>query len=88
MTEKYLPIEDLANHLSVKVSTIRQWVKQGHIPTSSYLKVGQTYRFDIPSVVNALKASDTKVADDESVFEVVDEGQQGSFEYQDTPVDS
>jgi len=56
MTDKYLPIEDLANHLSVNVSTIRQWVKQGHIPADCYIKVGaKTYRFDIPAVVESLK---------------------------------
>ena len=56
MTDKYLPIEDLADHLSVTVSTIRGWVKQGHIPSDCYIKVGaKTYRFEIPAVVDALK---------------------------------
>lgn len=51
----YVPIEELAEHLSVKVSTIRQWVKQGYIPKDTYIKVGNTYRYNIPEVVNALK---------------------------------
>jgi|TARA_R100001530_G_scaffold136325_1_gene116446 excisionase family DNA binding protein len=88
MTEKYLPIEDLANHLSVKVSTIRQWVKQGHIPISSYLKVGQTYRFDIPSVVDALKVNDPpdtdvgeiKVTDDGDVEITIVGDSEGVFD--------
>jgi|TARA_R100001530_G_scaffold105292_1_gene73466 excisionase family DNA binding protein len=57
-SDKYLPIEDLANHLSVTVSTIRGWVRKGHIPPDCYLKVGKrTYRFNIPAVVEALKHS-------------------------------
>tara|TARA_R110002020_G_scaffold169260_1_gene358389 strand:- start:225 stop:485 length:261 start_codon:yes stop_codon:yes gene_type:complete len=51
----YVPIEGLAKHLSVKVSTIRQWVNKGYIPKHTYIKVGYTYRFNIPQVVDALK---------------------------------
>lgn len=51
----YVPIEGLAKHLSVKVSTIRQWVNKGYIPKRTYIKVGYTYRFNIPQVVDALK---------------------------------
>ena len=40
----YVPIEGLAKHLSVKVSTIRQWVNKGYIPKHTYIKVGYTYR--------------------------------------------
>jgi hypothetical protein len=55
-TEKFVPIEDLANHFSVSVSTIRSWVRQEHIPKSTYLKVGSTYRFSITKVADALLA--------------------------------
>ena len=51
----YVPVEDVAEHLSVKVSTIRQWVNKGFIPKTTYIKVGYTYRFSIPAVVEALK---------------------------------
>tara|TARA_R110000822_G_scaffold119786_3_gene252959 strand:+ start:664 stop:912 length:249 start_codon:yes stop_codon:yes gene_type:complete len=53
--ESYVPVEEVADYLSVKVSTIRQWVSKGFIPKSTYLKVGYTYRFNIPAVVEALK---------------------------------
>lgn len=65
-TASYVPVEDVAEHLSVKVSTIRQWVSKGFIPKSTYIKVGYTYRFDIPAVVAALKqeeASDNHEAE-------------------------
>ena len=53
----YVPIENLSEHLSVKITTIRQWVKQGSIPKHTYIKVGNTYRFNIPEVVEALRAA-------------------------------
>jgi excisionase family DNA binding protein len=53
--ESYVPVEEVADYLSVKVSTIRQWVNKGFIPKSTYIKVGYTYRFNIPAVIEALK---------------------------------
>tara|TARA_R110002012_G_scaffold290880_1_gene485065 strand:+ start:5098 stop:5346 length:249 start_codon:yes stop_codon:yes gene_type:complete len=53
--ESYVPVEEVAEHLSVKVSTIRQWVSKGFIPKTTYIKVGYTYRFNVPAVVEALK---------------------------------
>jgi excisionase family DNA binding protein len=53
--ESYVPVEDVADHLSVKVRTIRQWVNKGFIPKSTYIKVGYTYRFNLPAVIEALK---------------------------------
>ena len=45
--EPFVAIEDLANHFAVSVSTIRSWVRQGHIPKN-------TYRFDKTRVSDAL----------------------------------
>jgi len=53
--KSYVPVEEVAEHLSVKVSTIRQWVSKGFIPKTTYIKVGYTYRFNVPAVVEALK---------------------------------
>ena len=33
--DNYVPVEDVADHLSVKVSTIRQWVSKGFIPKTT-----------------------------------------------------
>jgi|TARA_R100000149_G_C5865297_1_gene130180 excisionase family DNA binding protein len=52
--EAYVPIEAIAKHLSVSISTIRVWVRQGVIPTDTYIKIGSTYRFKPSSVVDAL----------------------------------
>jgi hypothetical protein len=55
--DPYVPIEDLAKHFTISVSTIRTWVRQGLIPNETYIKVGTTYRFNIPKVVAALTAA-------------------------------
>ena len=54
MNGPFVPIEDVANHFSVSVSTIRGWVRKGHIPKDTYIKVGNTYRFAIDKVASAL----------------------------------
>ena len=54
MNEPFVPIEELAKHFAVSVSTVRAWIRQGHIPKHAYLKIGNTYRFSISKVVAAL----------------------------------
>ena len=56
---KYVPIEDVAKYFSVSISTIRAWVLQNQIPKDTYIKIGNTYRFCVDDVANALtKAED------------------------------
>ena len=50
----FVTIEKVAEQFSVSVSTIRSWVKSGHIPKESYIKIGATYRYNIPMVAKAL----------------------------------
>lgn len=50
--EVYVPIEDVANHFSVSVYTVRKWSTNGMIPA---LKVGGVYRYKISEVEQALK---------------------------------
>ena len=57
MNEPFVPIEDVANHFSVSISTVRAWVRQEHIPKDTYIKVGNTYRFRIGDVANALTSA-------------------------------
>ena len=56
MSGPYVPIEDLANHFSVSVSTIRGWLKRNQIPNHTFIRVGNTYRFSIEDVSVALSA--------------------------------
>lgn len=57
----FLPIEELAKHLTVSVSCVRGWVRQSKIPKHTYIKIGNTYRFNIPMVIEAL----TRIPNDE-----------------------
>ena len=52
MEEAYVPIEDVAKHFAVSVSTVRAWLRQDLIPS---LKVGGVYRFKLGEVDLALK---------------------------------
>ena len=54
ISEPFVQIEELAKHFTVSVSTVRAWVRQGHIPKDTYLKIGNTYRFNVSKVVHAL----------------------------------
>lgn len=54
MEETYVPIEDVAKHFTVSISTIRSWVRMGYMPPGSYIKIANTYRFNIPKIVEGL----------------------------------
>ena len=54
----FVQIDEIAKYFSVSVSTIRGWVRQGNIPPSAYIKVGNTYRFSIPMIVEALTVNE------------------------------
>ena len=58
MDAKYVPIDEVAEHFSVSVSTIRAWLRRDQIPNHTYIKVGNTYRFCIPEVSKALTHRD------------------------------
>ena len=55
--EPFAQIEELAKHFAVSISTIRAWVRQGHIPKTTYIKIGNTYRFNKTAVTEALTKS-------------------------------
>jgi excisionase family DNA binding protein len=50
--EQFVPIEQVAKHFSVSVSTVRAWIRQDLIPS---LKLGGVYRFKISEVESALR---------------------------------
>jgi hypothetical protein len=54
--EQLVPIEDVARHFNVSVSTARKWVRDEVIPEGVYVKVGKTHRFSLPDVTKALMA--------------------------------
>jgi excisionase family DNA binding protein len=61
----FVPIEKVARHFTVSVSTIRAWVRQNKVPSDTYVKVGNTYRFNLDAVEAALvKARSAEEFDD------------------------
>ena len=54
MTAPFVTLEEVANHFAVSTSTARNWLRQGHIPKDTYIKLGSTYRFNLPAVEAAL----------------------------------
>jgi hypothetical protein len=55
MTDKpFVTIEGVAEHFVVSVATVRTWLRNGTIPRDTYLKVGNTYRFDLPKLAASL----------------------------------
>ena len=63
MTEEktpYVDIHKVAEYFLVSVGTIRKWVRTGHIPASTYLKIGEVYRLRIPDIEAALTAATKK----------------------------
>ena len=52
--EPFVPIDEVAKHFSVSVSTIRSWVRTNQIPSDTYIKLGNTYRFHLGAITEAL----------------------------------
>ena len=65
-TPAYVPIEDVSKHFSVSISTVRGWIRRNHIPSSTYIKVGNTYRFSLPDVVTALSSVEEEIVSPET----------------------
>lgn len=58
MSEKSIvDAQELASILGVSVQSVRNWVRSGLIPTSTYIKVERTYRFMVDDVIEALRAN-------------------------------
>lgn len=75
----FVTIENLAQYFCVSVSTIRAWVRQGYIPETTYIKLGNTYRFNREQVAEALtKMRKDDVEPAEAVEAVVATGTAGA----------
>lgn len=47
LTEKWVNLEDIAEHLSLSTDTVRGWIKNGTIPV---YRIGRMYKFRISEV--------------------------------------
>ena len=64
MANTYVPIKDVADYFKVSVSTIRNWIRSGTIPDDTYIKAGETYRFNLDRVEKALLRSNESKEND------------------------
>ena len=62
--EQLVPIEEVAKHFDISLSTARKWVRDGVIPFNTYVKVGKTQRFALAEVSKAVlaRSGDTATA--------------------------
>lgn len=58
--DKYITIQNLADHYLVSVSTIRAWIRTKKIPADAYLKIGSTFRFKLSEVDASLRIAEAK----------------------------
>ena len=58
--ESFVPIDEVAKHFAVSVSTVRTWVRQNRIPRDTFVKLGNTYRFQLSAVAKALTEANTE----------------------------
>ena len=47
MSNKFVPVDAVADRFGMSVHTVRGWVKRGLVPDDLYMKIGNTYRYDI-----------------------------------------
>ena len=64
-----ITIDGVAEHFVVSVATVRAWLRNGTIPKHTYLKIGNTYRFKLPELVDALVNAPKKSAQLEMNFD-------------------
>ena len=75
MMEQLVPLEEVAKHLDISLSTARKWVRDGVIPFNTYVKVGKTQRFALAEVSKAVLArtgtEDAVAVEDSEEFDPV-----------------
>ena len=62
--DAYVPIEKVAEHFAVSVSTVRTWIRNEDIPA---LKLGGIYRFKLSEVEAKLRNTEVSVPQEEEV---------------------
>jgi uncharacterized protein YjcR len=60
----FVPIENVAKHFAVSISTVRAWIRTDKIPSDTYIKVGSTYRFKLPELEAELLGKPTAVVNE------------------------
>ena len=64
--ERWLNLEEIANHLGVSKETIRSWIRKEKIP---YHKVGRQYKFKASEVDKWVESGESANADKQNETE-------------------
>ena len=67
MAAEYATIQEVAEHFKVSVSTVRNWIRANTITPSTYIKIRDTYRFNLDLVEAALLRASGTANDQPSV---------------------
>ena len=59
-SERWLSLEEIANHIGCSKDTIRNWIKKDTIP---YHKVGRMYKFRLSEVDDWIESGQSACAD-------------------------
>ena len=76
--DAYVPIEKVAEHFAVSVSTVRTWIRNEDIPA---LKLGGIYRFKLSEVEAKLRNTEVSVPQEVAVATEVKEPVQLEFDF-------
>ena len=75
---EFVLVDAVAEHFKVAPSTVRTWVRDGHIAPWAYIKIGSTYRFNLQCVIESLfpaaaglHANQTTTTEESEVEQVV-----------------
>jgi excisionase family DNA binding protein len=63
MSDNFVPIGDVADRFSVSRHTVRQWLRKGKIPSDMYIKIGNTYRYNLQGIENAFLSTNKEVVE-------------------------
>lgn len=63
MSDNFVPIGDVADKFSVSKHTVRQWLRKGKIPADMYVKIGNTYRYNLQGIENAFLNTNKDVSE-------------------------
>lgn len=58
--EKWVNLDNVAEHLSLSKYTVRNWVKEGRLPT---YRVGKMYKFKLSEIDDLVRAGKLTEAD-------------------------
>ena len=80
MSSKFVPVDAVADRFGMSVHTVRGWVRRGLVPDELYVKIGNTYRYDVDGLEGHFLGPKNKEVSREETKEEV-ESENTDFEF-------